>query len=393
MKKKLIIILISAAVVAALAFFIYYIYQNEAGKVAGEELFIPEDINVDRIENDLEFAKAIPEYRMLFTGLLEQELDISFYEILDRYMDRTETFTATGIRSDGEVVDLEFTGIKLDHILNDLKFKHGIENVIIYATDLYAADLDIKTLQDGSVYLVWKKEGQYLNPTADGILKIVVDNGPTNKWVKNPVLFDFITEFDDLVSLADRLEAEAIDFVSIQNFFTLSLGYTPEIDMDRWSLKIRGLIENPLELSYSDILDMPQSSVLATLETISNPQGGNLIGNAVWTGVPFDYILEQVVPEEDAQEVVFYCDDGYSTSLTIDEALGEGVILAYKMNGKDLTVEHGFPVRMVVPGKYGMKWPKWINFVELVDYDYKGYWEQRGWSDYAGRDRPEDRSD
>jgi len=392
-KKKLIIILISAAVVAALAFFIYYIYQNEAGKVAGEELFIPEDINVDRIENDLEFAKAIPEYRMLFTGLLEQELDISFYEILDRYMDRTETFTATGIRSDGEVVDLEFTGIKLDHILNDLKFKHGIENVIIYATDLYAADLDIKTLQDGSVYLVWKKEGQYLNPTADGILKIVVDNGPTNKWVKNPVLFDFITEFDDLVSLADRLEAEAIDFVSIQNFFTLSLGYTPEIDMDRWSLKIRGLIENPLELSYSDILDMPQSSVLATLETISNPQGGNLIGNAVWTGVPFDYILEQVVPEEDAQEVVFYCDDGYSTSLTIDEALGEGVILAYKMNGKDLTVEHGFPVRMVVPGKYGMKWPKWINFVELVDYDYKGYWEQRGWSDYAGRDRPEDRSD
>ncbi len=393
MKKKLIIILISAAVVAALAFFIYYIYQNEAGKVAGEELFIPEDINVDRIENDLEFAKAIPEYRMLFTGLLEQELDISFYEILDRYMDRTETFTATGIRSDGEVVDLEFTGIKLDHILNDLKFKHGIENVIIYATDLYAADLDIKTLQDGSVYLVWKKEGQYLNPTADGILKIVVDNGPTNKWVKNPVLFDFITEFDDLVSLADRLEAEAIDFVSIQNFFTLSLGYTPEIDMDRWSLKIRGLIENPLELSYSDILDMPQSSVLATLETISNPQGGNLIGNAVWTGVPFDYILEQVVPEEDAQEVVFYCDDGYSTSLTIDEALGEGVMLAYKMNGKDLTVEHGFPVRMVVPGKYGMKWPKWINFVELVDYDYKGYWEQRGWSDYAGRDRPEDRSD
>jgi len=392
-KKKLIIILISAAVVAALAFFIYYIYQNEAGKVAGEELFIPEDINVDRIENDLEFAKAIPEYRMLFTGLLEQELDISFYEILDRYMDRTETFTATGIRSDGEVVDLEFTGIKLDHILNDLKFKHGIENVIIYATDLYAADLDIKTLQDGSVYLVWKKEGQYLNPTADGILKIVVDNGPTNKWVKNPVLFDFITEFDDLVSLADRLEAEAIDFVSIQNFFTLSLGYTPEIDMDRWSLKIRGLIENPLELSYSDILDMPQSSVLATLETISNPQGGNLIGNAVWTGVPFDYILEQVVPEEDAQEVVFYCDDGYSTSLTIDEALGEGVMLAYKMNGKDLTVEHGFPVRMVVPGKYGMKWPKWINFVELVDYDYKGYWEQRGWSDYAGRDRPEDRSD
>ncbi len=393
MKKKLIVVLISAAVVVALVFFIYYIYQNEVSKNAGGEFFIPEDINVDQIKNDLEFARAIPEYRILFTGLLKQELDISFYEILERYMDKTEVFDATGTRSDGEEVNLEFTGIKLEHILNDLELKQGIENVIVYATDLYAADLNIEALEDGSVYLVWKKEGQYLNPIADGVLKIVVDNGPTNKWVKNPVLFDFITEFDDLVPLADRLETDAIDFVSTQNFFTLSLGFTPEIDIDQWNLEIRGLVENPVVLNYSDILNMPQSSVLATLETISNPQGGNLIGNAIWTGVPFDYILEQVVLEEDVLEVVFYCEDGYSTSLTIGEALGEGVMLAYRMNGRDLVAEHGFPVRMVVPGKYGMKWPKWINVIELVDYDYKGYWEQRGWSDYAGRDRPEDRFD
>ncbi|MEE8325126.1 MAG: molybdopterin-dependent oxidoreductase, partial [Candidatus Humimicrobiaceae bacterium] len=84
---------------------------------------------------------------------------------------------------------------------------------------------------------------------------------------------------------------------------------------------------------------------------------------------------------------------GYSTSITLDEAMEEGVIIAYEMNGEALTDEHGFPVRMVVPEKYGMKWPKWINTIEFVDYDYRGYWEQRGWSDYAGRDRPEERYD
>ncbi len=138
---------------------------------------------------------------------------------------------------------------------------------------------------------------------------------------------------------------------------------------------------------------MPQRSVFATLETISNPPGGSSIGNAVWTGISFDYILDLVNYRESAIEVAFYCDDGYSTSITLEEAMGEGVILAYKMNGQTLTASHGFPVRMVIPEKYGMKWPKWINEIEFVDYDYKGYWEQRGWSDYAGRDRPEERYD
>lgn len=393
MKKKLIISLISIVTVAALAFFSYYIFKNEAEKRGGGETFIPEEINIDEIKNDKDFAQAIPEYRILFTGLLEEDLDITFNDILDRYGDNVETFDATGVRSDGEVVESEFTGIKLDYILNDLELKSEAENVVVYATDLFAADFKIEELEDGNVYLVWKKEGQYLNPTADGVLKIVMDNGPTNKWVKNPVLFDFITQLDDLVPLEDRLEMDAIDFISEQNFFTLSLGIVPEIDENLWNLEIGGLVENPMVLSYSDILNMPQSSVFATLETISNPKGGSFIGNAIWTGVPFDYILEQAVPDEDALEVVFYCEDGYSTSIIIEEAMEEGVILAYKMNGKTLAAEHGYPVRMVVPEKYGMKWPKWINTIELVDYDYKGYWEQRGWSDYAGRDRPNQRYD
>lgn len=394
MKKKLILILIITVAIVAVAFFSYFIIKDITGRSSVEELFIPEDINIDEIESDREFAQTIPEYRILFTGLLEEELDITFYDILDRYGDSIETFDATGVRSDGEVIELEFTGIRLDHILNDLSIKTEAENVIAYATDLFAADIGIGAIQEGNVYLVWKKEGQYLNPTADGVLKIVVDNGPTYKWVKNPVLFEFVAQFEDLVEAADRLDTDAIDFISEHRFFTLgSLVYIPPIDIDQWRLEVGGLVENTLMWSYSDILDMPQSSVYTTLETISNIPGGDLIGNAIWTGVPFDHILDQVIPHEDTLEVVFYCADTYSTSLTIEEASEEGVILAYKMNGKTLPPDRGFPVRMVVPGKYGMKWPRWIKKIELVDYDYKGFWETRGWSDYAGRDRPDEKLD
>jgi DMSO/TMAO reductase YedYZ molybdopterin-dependent catalytic subunit len=78
-------------------------------------------------------------------------------------------------------------------------------------------------------------------------------------------------------------------------------------------------------------------------------------------------------------------------AIKIDEALKEDAILAYKMNGKPLASENGYPLRVVVPGKYRMKWAKWINRIELTDKDYKGYWEAQGWSDYAGRDRPDQR--
>jgi DMSO/TMAO reductase YedYZ molybdopterin-dependent catalytic subunit len=90
---------------------------------------------------------------------------------------------------------------------------------------------------------------------------------------------------------------------------------------------------------------------------------------------------------------VFRCADGYSTSITVEEALEEGVMLALKMNGEKLQGEQGFPLRVVVPEKYGMKWAKWVTEMEFVDYDYRGFWEKRGWSDYAGRDRPDKRYD
>jgi DMSO/TMAO reductase YedYZ molybdopterin-dependent catalytic subunit len=207
------------------------------------------------------------------------------------------------------------------------------------------------------------------------------------------VLFEFTAQFLDTVPLEDRLSPEGIYFIDQERMFTLSIRNTQDIDPNTWQLEITGLVANPATYSYEEILNMPQETVYAVLETISNPPGGRLIGNAVWTGVPLSHLIDRAGPELSVREVVFTCADGYSTSITFEEAREEGVLLCYRVNGETLLPKHGFPVRLVVPGKYGMKWPKWITTVEFVDYDYKGYWERRGWSDYAGRDRPDQRYD
>jgi hypothetical protein len=83
-------------------------------------------------------------------------------------------------------------------------------------------------------------------------------------------------------------------------------------------------------------------------------------------------------------DVIFYAVDGFHSSLTIEDAMADDVLLAYEMNGEPLPEEQGYPLRLVVPGKYGYKWVKWIDQVQVVDYDHKGFWELRGWNDDAG---------
>ena len=351
------------------------------------------EIDIDAIKNDEQFAALFPEYVIRFTGLVEEERTWTFQDIIKAYGDRAETRTISGTRTDGEMIEIKYTGISLGELLDEVKIKVGVKNVIVYGTDNYSADLPLDAVEADDVYLVWKKDGKYMVPTQDGILKIVQAGGLTRKWVKNPVLFDFVSQFLDTVPLEDRLNAEEIDFVNQEQLFTLSIFNTVKIDAVAWRLEITGLIQNPGTYTYEDILAMPQETVYAVLETISNPPGGRSIGNAIWTGVPLGYVIDKVQPEDSVQEVVFKCEDGYSTSITLEEALQEGVLLCYRVNGETLLPQHGFPVRLVIPGKYGMKWAKWIHTIEFVDYDYKGYWERRGWSDYAGRDRPDERFD
>ncbi|HXF82981.1 MAG TPA: molybdopterin-dependent oxidoreductase [bacterium] len=161
-------------------------------------------------------------------------------------------------------------------------------------------------------------------------------------------------------------------------------GFDPVLNADRWSLEVGGLVAGPLKLSYEQIRLFPAVEQFQTLECISNEVGGDLISTARWKGVRLRDILQQAGgPGAKAVKVAFRCADGYTESIPIADALSPTTLLAYEMNGAPLPPTHGFPVRLLVPGLFGMKNPKWITRIEVVDYDFQGYWERSGWSDEA----------
>ncbi len=159
--------------------------------------------------------------------------------------------------------------------------------------------------------------------------------------------------------------------------------FNPTVQEQDWQLKITGLVENELSLRLQDLKNMPSVERTSTLMCISNSVGGNLAGNSLWSGVMLKDLLELVGVNSDATKLILKGADNYSDSFALDAAMREGTIVAYLQNGEPLTVDHGFPARVLVPGIYGMKNVKWVTEIELTNEDYQGYWQTRGWSDLA----------
>ena len=157
----------------------------------------------------------------------------------------------------------------------------------------------------------------------------------------------------------------------------------PQVDSKSWNLTIKGLVEKPITVNYDQIRSMPSVQEYVTLECISNKIGGDLISTALWKGVRLSQLLEKAVIKPNVKYVVFRCADGYDVGVPIEKSQMEGAILAYDMNYTPLTAKHGFPVRAIVPGLYGMMNPKWLTEIELVDTVYQGYWQRLGWSNIA----------
>ena len=157
----------------------------------------------------------------------------------------------------------------------------------------------------------------------------------------------------------------------------------PQVDSKSWNLTIKGLVEKPLTINYDQIKSMPSVEEYVTLECISNKIGGDLISTALWRGVRLSELLEKAAIKPNVKYVVFRCADGYDVGIPIEKSQMEGTILAYDMNYAPLTPKHGFPVRAIVPGLYGMMNPKWITEIELVDSVYEGYWQRLGWRNNA----------
>jgi DMSO/TMAO reductase YedYZ molybdopterin-dependent catalytic subunit len=157
----------------------------------------------------------------------------------------------------------------------------------------------------------------------------------------------------------------------------------PTVNEGAWRLEISGLVSRPVSLSYAQIRRMPSAIQYFTLQCISNEVGGDLIGNAAWRGVWLADLLRDAGIGPGAVDVVFRAADDYSDSIPIAKAMETGTMLAYEMNGEMLPRAHGFPARLLAPDLYGMKNVKWVTRIEVLDYDFKGYWQTKGWTDVS----------
>jgi len=184
---------------------------------------------------------------------------------------------------------------------------------------------------------------------------------------------------------ADPVPAKFGGPTANSEFYVTSYGSTPNVDPDTWRLRISGLVETPFQLSYAQLKSLPQIKQMLTLECISNPPDGAAIGNAMWQGVRLKPLLERARVKRGAVWVAMRAADGYHTGLPVDELLRDENFLPWMMNGAPLPPEHGYPVRIFIPGKYGMKQPKWITELVFLDHPTTGYWEGRGWSNSAWR--------
>ncbi|MFW9904447.1 MAG: molybdopterin-dependent oxidoreductase [Candidatus Thorarchaeota archaeon] len=161
-------------------------------------------------------------------------------------------------------------------------------------------------------------------------------------------------------------------------FFTNSISPPPEINLTRWTLSVYGHVESPLVFDYENFTSQESELEIATIRCVEGYSG-----TAEWSGIRVRDILELAQVKDGAKDVIFRASDGYTSSLTIEEATKSDVLLAYEMNGETLPVNQGFPVRVVAPNHAGYKWVMWVYEIEVVDWDYKGFWETRGWSDDA----------
>jgi DMSO/TMAO reductase YedYZ molybdopterin-dependent catalytic subunit len=170
-------------------------------------------------------------------------------------------------------------------------------------------------------------------------------------------------------------------------FFVLQHGGVPQLDRNRFRLRIEGELERAVELSFDDIEAMSKKELTVCFECAGNAGVGShgLVGNALWGGTPLVTLLRELGIRPRAREVVFYGADvseerlrgnsypaRFARSLPVADALDEDVLLAYEMNGEALSAEHGFPLRLVVPGWYGVAHVKWLERIEVVDHRFMG---------------------
>ncbi|MGD8193025.1 molybdopterin-dependent oxidoreductase [Herbiconiux sp. P18] len=173
-------------------------------------------------------------------------------------------------------------------------------------------------------------------------------------------------------------------YTSNADFYRVDTALTvPQIDPATWSLKITGMVDQEITLSFQDLLDMGLDEYSITLTCVSNEVGGGLVGSAMWQGVPLRDVIALAKPQSGADMLLSQSVDGYTASTPLASVTDDGIdaILAVAMNGQPLPFEHGFPVRMVVPGLYGyVSATKWLTELKITTFEAdQAYWTPRGY--------------
>ena len=186
------------------------------------------------------------------------------------------------------------------------------------------------------------------------------------------------TDLQELTKI-EVTEYEGKDLSSLTDFRENSIKGPQYINNDVYTLTIDGLIEQPISLTYDEVLDNQKYTMVVTLHCV---EGWSV--DILWEGILLADLFEAVDIQESADTVIFHSEDGYSTALPLQTIMDRQLMIAYKINGVVLPPERGFPFQLVAEDKLGYKWIKWITRIELSDdANYKGYWEQRGFDNEA----------
>jgi DMSO/TMAO reductase YedYZ molybdopterin-dependent catalytic subunit len=177
------------------------------------------------------------------------------------------------------------------------------------------------------------------------------------------------------------LRGPAPEITPVANFYVVSKNFVdPVVGAQGWSLTVGGLVDRPLKLSITDLRALPGVSEYVTLECVSNDVGGGLMSTGSFTGVRLADLLTMAQARSQGTWVAFTARDGYTESIPVSLVRASPeIIVAYDLDNAPLPTSHGFPARMVIPGLYGMKGPKWLDRIDLVSHESGGYWEQQGW--------------
>lgn len=168
---------------------------------------------------------------------------------------------------------------------------------------------------------------------------------------------------------------------SSKDFYIVSKNlFDPKLSEKDWRLKVDGLVVTPLNLTYADVRAMPSEEIVRTLECISNEVGGDLISTGRFTGVRLSEVLKRAQARPEGQVLHFTSADGYTENMPMAKALHQDTFLVYQLNGEPLPYKHGYPLRVLGAGTYGMKNPKWLTRIEVATSAPDGFWERQGWS-------------